>query len=148
MGCLSWNIEKKYDRDISRARCNCKGLWGLVTHICACELGHHHYRDVIMSTMVSQITDILIVYSTFCLGADQIKHQSSASLAFMRGIHRWPVNSPHKGPVTPKMFPFDDVIMIVGYWLITCLVPSHYLNRSWILVIWTPWTKCNKLSQW
>ena len=32
-------------------------------------------------------------------------------MAFVRGIHRWPVNSPHKGPVTRKMFPFDDVIM-------------------------------------
>ena len=39
------------------------------------------------------------------------KHQISASLAFVRGIHRWPVNSPHKGPVTRKMFIFDDVIM-------------------------------------
>ena len=40
------------------------------------------------------------------------KYQISASLAFVQGIHRWPVNSPHKGPVTPqKMFPFDDVIM-------------------------------------
>ena len=29
----------------------------------------------------------------------------------MRGNHRWPVKSPHKGPVTQKMFPFDDVIM-------------------------------------
>ena len=46
-------------------------------------------------------------------GADQRKHQSSASLAFVRGIHRWPVNSPHKGPVTRKMFPFDDVIMVL-----------------------------------
>ena len=43
--------------------------------------------------------------------ADQRKHQSSASLVFVRGIHRWPVNSPHKWPVTRKMFPFDDVIM-------------------------------------
>ena len=43
--------------------------------------------------------------------ADQIKHQSSASLAFVWGIHRSPVNSPHKWPVTRKMFPFDDVIM-------------------------------------
>ena len=49
---------------------------------------------------------------TFYSGADQIKHQSSASLAFVRGIHRWPVNSPHKGPVMRKMFPFDDVIMV------------------------------------
>ena len=44
-------------------------------------------------------------------GADQSKHQSSVSLAFVQGIHRWPVNSPHKWPVTRKMFPFDDVIM-------------------------------------
>ena len=39
------------------------------------------------------------------------KHQSSASLALVRGIHRWSVNSPYKGPVTRKMFPFNDVIM-------------------------------------
>ena len=43
--------------------------------------------------------------------ADQRKHQSSASLAFVRWIHRGPVNSPHKWPVTRKMFPFYDVIM-------------------------------------
>ena len=45
------------------------------------------------------------------------KYQSSASLAFVRGIHRWPVNSPHKGPVTRKMLLFDDVIMPKGYQL-------------------------------
>ena len=45
-------------------------------------------------------------------GSDQRKHQSSASLVFVRGIHRWPVNSPHKGPATRKMFPFDDVIIL------------------------------------
>ena len=49
-------------------------------------------------------------------GADQRKHQSSASLAFVRGIHWRPVNSPHKWPVTRKMFPFDDVIMLWGNW--------------------------------
>ena len=48
-------------------------------------------------------------------GTDQRKHQSSASLAFVRGIHRRPVNSPHKWPVTRKMFPFDDVIMSFTY---------------------------------
>ena len=52
-----------------------------------------------------------IVYTTVYSDADQSKHQSSASLAFVRGIHRGPVNSPHKWPVTRKMFPFDDVIM-------------------------------------
>ena len=129
-----------------------------------------------MSTVASQITSLMIVYSTVYSGADQRKHQSStglhernspvtgkfpsqrasnaenvsiwwrhhafilhwwsgqkleeqtvilshtyasyllhigikAPLAFVRGIHQWPVNSPHKGPATRKMFPFDDVIM-------------------------------------
>ena len=65
-----------------------------------------------MSEMASQITSLSIVCSTIDSGADQRKHQSSASLAFVQEIHRWPVISPHKGPVTRKMFPFDDVIMI------------------------------------
>ena len=56
-------------------------------------------------------TSLTIAYSTVYSGADQSKHQSSASLAFVWGIHRGPVNSPHKWPVTRKMFPFDDVIM-------------------------------------
>ena len=64
-----------------------------------------------MSAMASHITSLTIVYSNVYSGAYQRKHQSSASLAFVRGIHRWPVNSPHKGPVTRKMFPFGDVIM-------------------------------------
>ena len=68
-----------------------------------------------MSAMVSQITGVSIVCSTVCSGAHQRKHQSSASLAFVRGIHRWPVNSPHKRPVTRKMFPFDDAIMKYGF---------------------------------
>ena len=62
-------------------------------------------REVIMGTMASQISSLTIVYSTFYSGADQRKHQSSAWLAFA------PVNSPHKWPVTRKMFPFDYVIM-------------------------------------
>ena len=65
-----------------------------------------------MSAIASQITSLTIVYSTVYSDADQRKHQSSASLAFVRGIHRGPVNSPHKGPVTRKMFPFDDVIIV------------------------------------
>ena len=74
-------------------------------------MGIEHYSDVIMSPMVSQITSLTIVYSTVYSCADHRKHQSSASLAFVRGNHRWPVNSPHKWPVTRKMFPFDDVVM-------------------------------------
>ena len=70
-----------------------------------------HYSDVIMNAMVSQITGISIVHLTVFSGSDQRKHQSSASSAFVRGIHRSPVDSPHKGPVTRKIVPFDDVIM-------------------------------------
>ena len=65
-----------------------------------------------MSAIASQITNLTIVYSTVYPGADQGKDQSSASLAFVWGIHRGPVNSPHKWPVTRKIFPFDDVIMV------------------------------------
>ena len=71
----------------------------------------NHYSDVIMSMMASQITRLAIVYSIVCSGADQRKQQSSVSLAFVMGIHRSPVNIPEKGPVTWKLFPFDDVIM-------------------------------------
>ena len=74
------------------------------------------YNDVIMSAMASQITILTTVYSTVYSGADQRKYQSSASLALVMGIHWWPVNSPHKGPVTWKMFPFDDVI--IYYWVL------------------------------
>ena len=63
-----------------------------------------HNNDVIMSAMASLITCVSMVCSTVCSGPDQRKHQSSMSLAFVRGIHRWPVNSTHKGPVTRKCF--------------------------------------------
>ena len=75
----------------------------------ACYWDVFYSGDVIMGAIASQITSLTIVYST--VYADQRKHQSSASLAFVRGIHRGPVNSPRKWPVTRKMFPFDDVII-------------------------------------
>ena len=77
---------------------------------------HSYYNDVIMGAMASQITSVWTVYSIGS-GVNQRKHQSSAFLAFVRGIHRSPVNSPHKAPVTRKMFPFDDVIMARGKWV-------------------------------
>ena len=70
-----------------------------------------HYNDVITGPMSSQITSLTIIYSTVYSGVGQRKQQRSASLAFVLGIHWWPMNSPHKGPVTQKMFPFDDVTM-------------------------------------
>ena len=88
-----------------------RGLFNMQIHLKILRKDYH-YDDVIMSSMASQITSLTIIYSTVYSGPDQRKHQSSASLAFVRGIHRVPVNSPHKWPVTRKMFPFDDVIMI------------------------------------
>ena len=70
-----------------------------------------HYCDAIMGAIASQITSLTIAYSIVYSDTDQRKHQSSASLAFVRGSHREPVNSPHKWPVTRKMSPFDDVTM-------------------------------------
>ena len=81
-----------------------------------------HYSDVIMSAMASQITGVTIVYSTVRFQIKR-KHRSSVSLAFVRGIHRWPVNSPYKGPATRKMFPFDDVIIAIS--------PTGYLAKSY-----------------
>ena len=90
-----------------------------------------HYNDVIMSAIACQINSLTIVYSTFYLDADQRTHQSSASPAFLRGIHRGPVNSPCKWPVTRKMFPFDDVIMHFILWHGTgkciCILCKMYL---------------------
>ena len=94
-----------------------------------------HYIDVIMTAMASQITSLTVVYSTVYSDADQRKHQSSASLAFVWGIHRWPVNSPHKWPVSRKMFPFDDVIMgsLSGY-----RGHFHWLqSRHEYVILWT-----------
>ena len=64
--------------------------------------------------MTSSVTSLAIVYSTIYSGTDERKYQSPASLAFVRRIRRRQVNSPHKGPVTRKMFSFDDVIMTDG----------------------------------
>ena len=115
--------------------------------------------------MVSQIAGVSIVHSTVCSGADQRKHQCSASLPFVRGIHRCPVIFPHKGPVTRKMFPFDDNIttrflqrmlqliellkkrdMINGYirvatvvlWSIGSIKPQSGLGRSHLQAIDVP----------
>ena len=107
-----------------------------------------HYSDIIMSTMASQTTSLAIVYLIVCSGADQRKHQSSTSLAFVRGIHRGPVNSPHKGPVTHKMFPFDDVIMC------TCRCPGrlapnggHHRAQYW-LQSWSVFLPSFSWFQW
>ena len=88
-----------------------------------------HYNDVTMDSIASQITSPTIVYSTVYSDADQRKHLSSASLAFVWGIQRWPVNSLDKWPVTRKMFPFDDVIMFEEYWFRTRSHANIIQNR-------------------
>ena len=67
-----------------------------------------------MTAMSSQITWASTVCLVVCSGADHRKHQSSVSLAFVRGIHRSPVNSSHKRPVTRIMLPLDDATMRNG----------------------------------
>ena len=103
--------------------------WQYLIRVNNTSLNWIHYNDVIMSVMASQITSLTIVYSAVHSGTDQRKQQSSASLAFVMGIHRWPMNSPHKGPVQRKMFPFDDVIMALGILTTWCcsLLSSHSL---------------------
>ena len=93
-----------------------------------------HYCNVIMGAVASQITSPTIVYSTVYSDADQRKHQSSASLAFVRGTHRGPVNSPHKWPVTRKMFPLEDVIMRV--WISNEMLAFPLFRRLCWLMIW------------
>ena len=93
-----------------------------------------------MGAITSQITSLTIVFSTIYSGTYKKNHQSSASLAFVRGIHRWPVNFPHKGPVTGKMFPFDDVLMDRSAQNSTrpidWLWPSEAINLSTLAQVW------------
>ena len=111
-----------------------------------------HNCDIIMSVMASNITGISIVYSAVCSGADQRKHQTSTSLAFVWGIHQWQVNSPHKGTVTWKVFPFDDIIMRCfilynGWPCICCCQGSFYHGNGSILTLWS-WLNDEKQLIW
>ena len=93
----TWNATKKINKDSQ--------------FIGTCNDYSTNYCDVMMGAMASQITSITIVYSIVYSDVYQRKHHTSASLAFVRGIHRGQVNYPHKWPAARKMFPFDDVIM-------------------------------------
>ena len=110
-----------------------------------------------------QITSLTVVYSTVYSDADQRKHQSSTSLAFVRGIHRGPVNSPNKWPVTRKMFPLDDVTMIqkihTNHWYVgryredrnmlmngyvfTEIWPQETHSWRWLCLLCTPQTNAH-----
>ena len=116
-----------------------------------------HYSDVTMGAMASQITSLTNVYSTIYSDVDQRKHQSSASLASVREIHRWPMNSTYKGPVTRKMFPFDDVIMKHGEymynnnyaiyrWLNACALAMELLQSCTKISIFGLPRSCNQIN--
>ena len=79
-----------------------------------------HYGDVMMSAMASHITSLTIAYSTVYSGADQRKHESSASLAFLRG------NPRTKGQLHEKCF--------------------HLMTTSWILIFISLRSKCMSIE--
>ena len=147
-------------------RCYDTGIWSFVLYM-SCELvslfvqpeGNQwadirfseidcraiHYNDVTMGTIASQITSLTIVCSNVYSDEDKKSH-SSSSLAFVLGIHRWPVKSPHKGPVTQSMFSFDDVSMYsFGPWqnyLSFCRQIQIYLPKLQPLVLWFIFHDC------
>ena len=98
-------------------------------YIVDCSSNLYNYNDVIMGAMSSQITSLRIVYSSVYSGAHQRKPQSSASLAFVWGIHRWPVSSPHKGPVTRKMMTSSWLSLVIGSFIWKL---CYYWLRDWI----------------
>ena len=117
---FSLNFQSRFDWLSAQLPANLKRL-GMYCLLCYCILSLRlmqcvigvelHYGDVIMGAMATQITSLTIVYFNLLFRHNSCKHQSSASLAFVRGISRWLANSPHKWPVKRKMFPLDDVIM-------------------------------------
>ena len=106
-----------------------------------------HYGDVILSSTASQITSLAIVCSDVYSGADQRKHQSSASLAFERRIHRGPVNSPYKWPVTRKMVPYLMTSSWIYYTLVCNSFDSRYTVRYIDIRIGNNQDKCWCLNQ-
>ena len=70
-----------------------------------------HHSSVIMSMVVAQITGVSIVCSNV-YSATSKKISKLGIIGLCEGIHRWPVDSAHKGVITRKMFPFDDVILV------------------------------------
>ena len=98
-------------------------------------LDMRHYSADIISAMASQITGVPIACSTVCSGEDKRKCQSSASVTFVRGIHWWPVDSPHKGPVRRKMFPFDDIVMFHHFEEQACNCLHHIIISCSLILI-------------
>ena len=125
---INASVTQRWNQSVQNCRCS-QAFTYMSSHHSADDFDERmfmiHYNDVTMSAFASQITSLTVVYSTVYSAADQRKHQSSASLVFVRGIHRGPLNSPHKWPVTRKMFPFDDVIMFESKFSEVCFWAAH-----------------------
>ena len=104
--------ETNYGRDFARSKFRMS--FGKISYIATAP---RHYSDIILGEMASQITSLTIIYSTVYSGADQRKHQSSASLAFVRVIHQCG-EIPAQMARNAEMLPFDDVVMF-------------YIRRIW-----------------
>ena len=118
-----------------------------ITHKTSCHHGNgsmsKHYTDVIMTMMASQITSLTVVYSTVYSDADQRKHQSSASLAFVWGIHRDRWIPRTKGQLRGKCFH-----LMTSSWCITriCRRRNYATNTCWQFKNKRPFTRfcCNR----
>ena len=97
-----------------------------------------------------EITSLTIIYSTVCSGVNKKKHQSPASLAFVRGIRRWRVNSPQIRPVTRKIWWRHHVLPYFTYWYTTDIVTHRHSTIRWHLVpLYFPcWKKCWNCEKW
>ena len=113
-----WILDTRISRNILR--------WGHLRVRCTRLFPH---SDAIMGPMASQTISFTIVYSTVYWDADQRKHQSFASLAFVLGIRRWPLNSQHKWSVTRKMCLFDSVI-------ISTQIPQGFNNKIHLTIFY------------
>ena len=109
---IYWARDSSFAKIKLAGMSNIVGSGHIVAHIRYLEC--RHYSDVIISAMSSEIIGVSMLYPPACSAPDQRMYQSSASFAFVRVIHRCPVDSPHKGPITRKIIPLHDVIMRRG----------------------------------
>ena len=121
---------------------NGPGHRGTAVSLPISETHFRHYDDVIMSAITSRFTSLTTVYLIVYSRTDQRKHQSSAWLAFVRGIHRWLVNSSHKRPVTWTMFSIDDVI--IGVFCCGSALIDHTIAQC----LWSNSERCGKYITW
>ena len=97
----------------------------------------YHHIDVIMTAMASQITSLTVVYSTVYSDADKRKHQSSASLVFVWGIHRDRWIPRTNGQLRRKCFHF----MTSSCERILCISPSFSNQPIWSI-------RLSDIDQW